>query len=86
MPRLIEIILFLTPFVGFAVWRLVVPSERPPLWLVAGAAGFVMLMLASLLWLRSMDASDTVESYVPARLRDGRIVPGHAAPPHAAPP
>ena len=85
MPRLIEIILFLTPFVGFAVWRLIVPSDRPPVWLVASAAGFVMLMLASLLWLHAMDASDRVKSYVPAQLRDGQIVPGHAGPPHAAP-
>lgn len=81
MTRLIEIILFLTPFVGFAVWRLVAPTERPPVWLVAGAAGFVVLMLASLFWLRSIDASDSLRAYVPAQLRNGRIVPGHAASP-----
>jgi hypothetical protein len=81
MPRLIEILLFLTPFVGFAVWRLVVPSERPPIWLVTGAAGFVLVMLALLIWLRARDASDSQQSYVPAQMLDGRIVPGHAATP-----
>lgn len=81
MPRLIEIIMFLTPFVGFAVWRLVAPSERPPVWLVAGGAGFVIVMLAALLWLRAMDASDSFSAYVPAQLQNGRIVPGHAARP-----
>ncbi len=79
MPRLIEILLFLTPFVGFAVWRLVAPSERPPVWLVTGAVCFVVLMLASLVWLRARDASDTFQTYVPAQLQDGHIVPGHAA-------
>jgi hypothetical protein len=79
MPRLIEILLFLTPFVGFAVWRLVVPSERPPMWLVTGAVGFVVVMLALLIWLRARDASDALQTYVPAQLRDGRVVPGHAA-------
>ncbi len=81
MTRLIEIMLFLTPFAGFAIWRLVVPTERPPVWLVAGAAGFVLLMLTSLVWVRARDASDAVQTYVPARLQDGRIVPGHAAAP-----
>jgi hypothetical protein len=81
MPRLIEIMLFLTPFVGFAVWRFVVPSERPPVWLVGGAACFVVLMLISLAWLRAHDASDANQIYVPAQFRDGRIEPGHAATP-----
>ena len=81
MPRLIEIMLFLTPFVGFAVWRLIVPSERPPAWLVGGATCFVVLMLLALVWLRARDASDSNQAYVPARLQDGTIVPGHAATP-----
>jgi hypothetical protein len=81
MPRLIEILMFLTPFVGFAVWRLFLPSDRLPVWLVAGAACFVLLMLISLAWLRARDAADGNQAYVPAQLREGRIVPGHAAPP-----
>ena len=74
MPRLIEIILFLTPFLGFAVWRLVFPSPLPPLWLLCALAGFVAVMLAALLWLWHADAGDAGLPYVPARLLDGRIV------------
>ncbi|MDR3533220.1 MAG: DUF6111 family protein [Rhodopila sp.] len=82
MPRLIEIVLFLTPFLGFAVWRLAFPTPLPPSWLIGGLAGFVVLMLLALVWLRHIDASDTNLTYVPAELRDGRVVPAHpAAPP-----
>jgi len=80
MTRAIEIVLFLTPFLGFAIWRFIVPSERPPVWLIAGAAGFVVLMLATLIWLRAQDASDSGRAYVPAQLREGRIEPAHAEP------
>ena len=34
MSRIIEITLFLAPFVGFAAWRMLFPSPTPPLWLV----------------------------------------------------
>lgn len=78
MPRIIEIVLFLTPFLGFAVWRLAFPSPTPPLWLVGGLAGFVLLMLTSLLWVRHLDSTDGTRVYVPAALRDGQIIQGHA--------
>jgi hypothetical protein len=82
MPRIIEIMLFLTPFLGLATWRLLFPSPSPPLWLVGGLAGFVLLMLGSLLWMHQQDAADRRQAYVPATLRDGRVLPGHpAAPP-----
>ncbi|WP_428487905.1 DUF6111 family protein [Rhodopila sp.] len=81
MPRLIEIVLFLTPFIGFTVWRLVVPSDRVPAWLVACAAGAVMLILLLLLTLWHFDASDGGRAYIPARVQDGRVIPGHAAAP-----
>ena len=58
MPRIIEIALFLTPFLGFAAWRLLFPSPSPPLWLVAGLSGFVVLMLVALIWLWAADAGD----------------------------
>ncbi len=81
MSRVIEIVLFLTPFLGFAAWRLLFPSPTPPLWLVAGFAGFVVLALGCLLWVRQMDATDARAAYVPATLRDGRVIQGHAAAP-----
>lgn len=80
MPRIIEIVLFLAPFMGFAAWRLLFPSPTPPMWLLGGMAGFVLLMLAALVWLRQQDAVDAGHLYVPATLQDGRIIPGHAEP------
>jgi hypothetical protein len=75
MPRIIEIVLFLTPFLTFAAWRLWFPSPVPPLWLVCSLAGFVGLMLLALFWLRHIDAGDANEAYVPARIIDGHVVP-----------
>ena len=81
MPRLIEIVLFLTPLLGFAMWRLLFPSPTPPLWLVYGLGGFVALMLLALIWARHLDAGDAHEAYVPAQLRDGQVIPAQRAPP-----
>ena len=82
MSRIIEIVLFLTPFLGFAAWRLVFPSPVPPPWLIYGLAGFVVLMLVALVWLRQLDAEDANQPYLPDQIRDGRVVPAQpAAPP-----
>jgi hypothetical protein len=80
MPRIIEIVLFLAPFLTFAAWRLVFPSPTPPLWMMYGLAGFVALMLLALLWLRHIDAGDANQAYVPARIIDGNVVPAQKAP------
>jgi hypothetical protein len=77
MSRIIEIVLFLAPFVGFAVWRLWFPSPVPPLWLMYGLAGFVGLLLLGLAWVWHVEAGDAHQPYVPAVLRDGRVVSGH---------
>jgi hypothetical protein len=82
MSRIIEIVLFLAPFLGFAVWRLWFPSPVPPLWLMYGLGGFVGLLLLALAWVWHLDAGDANQPYVPAALRDGRVVSGHpGAPP-----
>ena len=81
MPRIIEIVLFLTPFVTFAVWRLLFPSPLPPLWLVGTLFGFVVLMLLALLWLWALDAGDANLTYVPDELHNGRVVTHPGAPP-----
>jgi len=81
MTRLIEILMFLLPFLGFVAWRVLSPSGGVPAWLVAGSVGFVVLMLAALFALRQLDASDGARAYVPARLEGDRVLPGHAAPP-----
>jgi hypothetical protein len=81
MPRIIEIVLFLAPFLSFAVWRLMFPSPLPPPWLVYGLGGFVILLLISLFWLRQMDAGDANQPYLPDVLQDGRVVPARPAAP-----
>jgi hypothetical protein len=81
MPRLIEILLFVTPFVAFGAWRLLFPSPSPPLWLIGGLAGFVALMLLALIWVRHVDAGDANQAYIPAELHDGRVVPARPAAP-----
>ena len=77
MSRLIEIVLFLTPFLSFVVWRLFFPSPLPPSWLMWGLAGFVILMLVALVWLRSVEAEDANQPYLPDELHDGRVVPAN---------
>jgi hypothetical protein len=75
MPRIIEIVLFLAPFLGFAVWRLWFPSPTPPLWLMYGLGAFVGLMLLALGWMWHLETLDANQPYVPAVLRDGIVVP-----------
>jgi hypothetical protein len=81
MSRMIEIMLFLAPFLSFAAWRLLFPSPLPPLGLIYGLTGFVILMLLALIWSRHFDAGDAQEGYVPAQLIDGRVAPAQRAPP-----
>ena len=81
MPRIIEIVLFLIPFLGFATWRLLFPSPQSPLWLTSGLAGFVVLMLLALLWAWHFDATDADQRYIPAQLHDGHVVPARRTPP-----
>ncbi|MBS0640739.1 MAG: hypothetical protein JSS43_12745 [Proteobacteria bacterium] len=75
--RLIEIALFLSPFVAFAVLRLVLPARGLPAWVLPVFAASVAVMLGLLLYLRSLDAGDAEQTYVPARLENGQVVPGH---------
>lgn len=80
MPRIIEIVLFLTPLVAFAMWRLVFPSPLPPPWLIRGVAGFVVLMLLALVWFWHLEVEDANQPYVPDEVHDGRVVPGRPGP------
>jgi hypothetical protein len=79
MPRLIEIVMFLTPIAAFAVWRLT--ARRLPGWFLGALAGVILLLLAGLLWTHQQSARDAALQYQPAELRDGRIIPGHAMKP-----
>lgn len=79
--RLIEAVLFLTPFLAFAAWRLLLASIIPPATLVAATAAFALILLGWLLWTHQTESRDADRAYVPAQWQDGRIIPGHAAPP-----
>jgi hypothetical protein len=81
MSRIIEIMLFLTPFLSFAVWRLLFPSPLPPPWLTYGLTGFVVLMLVALIWVWHLDAEDANQPYRPDELHNGRVVTHPGTPP-----
>lgn len=74
MPRVVEILLFLVPLLGFISWRVLAPSPLPPLWLTYTLAGAVAVLLFALVWLRHIDASDGDQRYRPARLEAGHVV------------
>ena len=80
MLRLVEVALFLAPFVAFAVWRFMAIEGGPPVSLVVGVACILALLASMLLWLSREDALPPGVNYEPARLEDGKIVSGHAAP------
>lgn len=78
--RLTELLLFLTPFAAFIVWRLTVGVGGPPRAVLIGLACAIVLMAALLVWLSVHQALPPNAPYVPAQLQNGRIVPGHAGP------
>ncbi len=79
--RFVEIVLFLAPFVLFAVWRLMTPlggglSPR----VIAASAALVVLLLAALLWLHGEGSLPPGTAYVPAQLEGGHVVPPRGVP------
>ncbi len=76
--RWAEILLFFTPFLLFAAWRVSVAYARPSLaWGALGAA-LVLVGVTALFGLeRRVPGAD---AYVPARIVDGKIVPGQGVP------
>ena len=81
MSRVVEIVLFLTPLLSFAAWRLFFPSPVPPPGLLYGLAAFVAVMLVLLIWVWHLDAGDANQPYLPDQLHDGRVVPARPGPP-----
>ena len=81
MLRFVELVLFLSPFLLFAVWRATAYAGLPSPRLIAASFALLMLLLAALLWFQREGALPSGSTYVPAHLEDGRVVPGHGAPP-----
>ncbi len=73
-------LLFLAPLAALIAWRLSSGRGGPSRVVVVGAACAVVLLAAMLVWLSQERALPPDAAYVPAELRDGRVVPGHAAP------
>jgi hypothetical protein len=80
MLRLVELALFLAPFVVFAVWRFAAMEGGPSVRVVVGAACVLALLAGTLIWLSQDDALPPGVSYQPPRLEDGKIISAHGAP------
>jgi hypothetical protein len=80
MLRLVELALFLSPFVFFAIWRAVGTDGGPSIKVVLAAACVLALLAGTLVWLSLHQALPPGTAYAPAHLEDGRIVSGHAVP------
>ncbi len=78
MLRFTEFGLFLVPFVLFIVWRVMGP--RTPPWAVWLALVAVVMLAGGAFWYGVTERVPAGESYVPARIEDGKIVPGHGVP------
>lgn len=80
MIRVAELLLFLAPMAAYALWRVTVargqagPSPRV---LSAILLGLVVFG-GGLAWFGVHERLPAGSRYVPAELRDGRVVPGHA--------
>ncbi len=81
MLRLLEVALFLLPFVALALWRLTAPVGGPsPRFIVL--VGVVLVLLAGgMVWFSREHKLPSGAVYVPAELHDGRLVPGRGAAP-----
>ena len=80
MLRLVEILLFLLPFAVFAAWRVLAPAGGASPRVVAVAVCAVLVLIAFLIWFSRYDTISRGDTYVPAQLERGRIIPGHGAP------
>jgi len=81
MLRLAEILLFLTPFALFILWRVLAPFGGLSARVVAIVAGALAMLIAMLIWYRGVGSMSPHAKYVPPTYKNGRIIPGHAAPP-----
>ena len=81
MLRLVELALFLAPFVVFAVWRFMAIEGGPPVRVVVGAACVLAVLAGALIWLSQEDALPPGASLRTgaAAGRQGRLGPRRAA-------
>ncbi len=80
MLRLVELALFLSPFLVFAAWRFFAIEAGPSIRFVVVVACAVAVMAAALVWLGEDRAIPPNSAYAPARLENGHIIAGHGVP------
>ncbi|GAC1341290.1 MAG: hypothetical protein NVSMB18_13090 [Acetobacteraceae bacterium] len=79
MIRLAELALFLAPIAAYLIWRFAVVRGRPGPSPQALAVILALLLAfgAALAWFGVTERDPAGSHYVPAQMRDGRVVPGH---------
>lgn len=76
--RWAELALFLSPFLLYTAWRLAAARAQPAL--LWGVVAAIAVLAAGTVWFGVTHRLGPDETYVPAHLQDGRIVPGHGVP------
>jgi hypothetical protein len=77
--RAIEVLLLIGPFVAAGAWIYLSTGDGPPRSVVFGAAAGLALLFAGLIYVAETEGLGRGQTYVPATMQDGHIVPGHAA-------
>jgi hypothetical protein len=80
MLRLVELALFLSPFLAFAAWRYFSSEPGPSTRIVIAAACLIIVLAVALIWLGGDRAISPHDAYAPARYEDGHIIAGHGVP------
>jgi hypothetical protein len=80
MIRAAELALFLAPLGAYILWRITVARGQagPSPQVLAVILVGLLLFGGGLAWFGVHDRLPAGARYIPAELRDGRIVPGHA--------
>ncbi len=80
MMRAAELALFLAPLGAYILWRATVARGQvgPSPQVLAIILGGLLLFGGGLAWFGVHERLPAGTHYIPAELRDGRIVPGHA--------
>jgi hypothetical protein len=78
MAYLFELILFLTPFLAYGLWRRLNPNTEPSTILLVLSGCGIVLMVAGGFWYGLSRSMPRDAAYVPAHLEGERIEPGHS--------
>ncbi len=80
LERLTEISLFLLPFALFVALRLAGTRGVPSALVLGCAGGVLAVLMAGLFWFAHQQRLPPQDTYVPARVSAGRVLPGHGTP------